>query len=252
MNEYINFIKEMADESAKIILPYFHSNIEYETKEDHSPVTKADKEAEALLRKMIEAKFSDHGIIGEEYGKSKENSDFVWVLDPIDGTKSFICGVPLFGTLIALLHNNKPILGAINLPALNQLFIGANDHGTTLNDKPVFVKNTQNLSDATLLCTDHLDVIKHQNESKFVELAQKVKLYRNWGDCYMYALLAQGKVDIVMDPIMNFWDIQALIPIVREAGGIITDYQGNPPENANSTIASAPELHDQVIKMLNL
>lgn len=251
MKSLIQFAKLLAFQSQKLILPYFHKKIKIESKSDLSPVTIADKNAEKLMRKLISSKYPDHGIIGEEFGNVNTDNEFVWVLDPIDGTKSFICGVPLFGTLIALLKNNEPIIGIINLPALNELYVGAIGIHTTLNNKKISVSKKTELNESTLVCTDHLDVIKKQNEKKFLKLANSVKLYRNWGDCYMYALLARGAVDIAIDPVMNFWDIQALIPIIKGAGGVITDYHGNSPKSANSIIASNPSLHEKVLSCLN-
>lgn len=249
---FVPFARLLAKKSAELILPYFHSDLKVEDKADHSPVTKADKMAEKLMREMISKNFPDHGIIGEEFGKANEKAEFVWVLDPIDGTKSFICGVPLFGTLIALLKDGLPILGVIHLPALKELYIGVKGEGTTLNGTKIKVRKTKELSEAVLLCTDHLDVINHQNEASFLKLAKQVKFYRNWGDCYMYTLLARGAVDIAIDPVMNYWDIQALIPVIEGAGGIITDYQGHPASQATSTVASNPYLHSKVIQCLNL
>ena len=251
MKELSRFACLLAEESKKIIMPYFKKSIQVDIKRDTSPVTIADRKAEELMRKLIGKHFPDHGIIGEEFGNSSENAEYVWVLDPIDGTKSFICGVPLFGTLIALLKNKKPILGIINLPAQNELFLGLEKKPTTLNGRKIRVRETSSLKEAVLLTTDYLDVEKHKNKDAFLNLARSVKFYRNWGDCYMYALLARGYADIAMDPIMNYWDIQALIPVIKGSGGIITSREGEDPENAKSIVASTPKLHKQVIRKLN-
>ncbi|MGE0687963.1 MAG: inositol monophosphatase family protein, partial [Dehalococcoidia bacterium] len=210
----------------------------------------ADKGGEELLRERIRRRYPAHGIIGEEYGSENENAEFVWVLDPVDGTKAFTTAVPLFGTLIALLHQGEPVLGCINQPVLNQLLIGDNQE-TTLNGRPVRVRNTSRFSDATLLVTDVLDVANYQDGAAFDALAKQCRLVRTWGDCYGYFLLATGWADIACDPIMNPWDIAALIPVVRGAGGIITDWQGDEPLNAESTLAATPGLHAQVIRALN-
>lgn len=248
--ELIPFLKLLADESAKIISGYFRKPFSIESKSDLSPVTIADKLAEEKLRSLISKEFPTHGIIGEEFGDEKVDSEYVWVLDPIDGTKSFISGALSFGTLIALLKNGKPVIGVINHPILNEFLVGDNQE-CFLNDNAVKVRSVYNLSDATLLTTDHLNVGKYQNKNGFENLINQVKLYRNWGDCYGYYLLATGFADIMIDPIMNIWDSMALIPIIKGAGGIITDYHGNDPVNGNSIVASIPELHTKVVEILN-
>ncbi|MBI5731012.1 MAG: histidinol-phosphatase, partial [Ignavibacteriales bacterium] len=219
-------------------------------KPDQSPVTIADKKAEEFMREAIMKKFPNHGILGEEFGEHNPNAGYKWVLDPIDGTKSFICGTVTFGTLIALTKNGKPILGVINQPILNEFLIGDN-YKTELNGKRVNVRECNNLSDAVLLTTDQLNIEKYQNIKNFDNLVHKVKLYRQWGDCYGYYLVATGYADIMIDPIMNPWDLMALIPIIRGAGGTITDYYGNDPLNGNSIVATGGKIHDEVIELLN-
>lgn len=250
LNELNPFLKILADESGKIIRSYFRSVIDIENKSDFSPVTIADKKAEEKIRELIIKEFPDYGIIGEEFGDYKMDSEYIWVIDPIDGTKSFISGALSFGTLIALLKNGKPIIGVINHPILNEFLIGDNEN-CFLNDKKVKVKKSSQLSEATLLTTDHLNVIKYQNKYGFEKLINQVKLYRNWGDCYGYYLLATGFADIMIDPIMSVWDSMALIPIIKGAGGTITDYQGNDAVKGNSIVAAVPELHSMVINILN-
>jgi len=223
-------------------------NIEH--KEDNSPVTVADKNAEEAMRRAIIKEYPEHGIVGEEFGSYKVDAEYKWVLDPIDGTKSFICGVLSFGTLIALLKNGEPILGVINQPILNEFLIGDNK-STNINNKLVSVRNCEDISDAVLLTTDHIKIEEYQNLEKFEKLIRKVKLYRSWGDCYGYYLLATGFADVMIDPIMSFWDTMALIPIIKGAGGIISDYKGDDPVNGNSIIAASPSVHSQVIKFLN-
>lgn len=246
MNHFKKFMHKLAEESAKVILPYFRQNISVEMKEDFSPVTIADKKAEELMREMIMNEFPDHGIIGEEFGTHKNKSDYTWVLDPIDGTKSFICGTVTFGTMIALLKHHKPILGSIYQPVLKEYLVGDNET-TTLNDMQVKVRNCSNISESVLLTTDHLNIKKYKDIDKFNRLIEKVKIYRNWGDCYGYYLLATGYADIMIDPIMSIWDTAALVPIIKGAGGIITDYNGEDPMKSDCVIAASPGLHQLVI-----
>jgi myo-inositol-1(or 4)-monophosphatase len=250
LSEFKEFSHELAIQSAGLIKQYFRTNINVESKADSSPVTVADKKAEEIMRELIARKYPEHGIIGEEFGSVNEKAEYVWVLDPIDGTKSFICGTYSFGTLIALLKNSKPIIGVYNHPILNDFLIGDNQE-TKINDTVTKIRECNNLSDAVLLTTDHLNVEKYQNIEKFNNLIKKIKLYRNWGDCYGYYLLATGYADIMIDPIMSPWDSLALIPIIRGAGGTITDYQGNDPLIGNSIIATSSSIHSVVISTLN-
>lgn len=248
--EFFDFSHHLAQISGSIIRKYFRSEISIDSKDDLSPVTIADKKSEDLMREEIFKHFPDHGIIGEEFGNHNADAEYVWVLDPIDGTKSFISGALTFGTLIALLQNGKPILGVINQPIINEFLIGDN-HEAKLNDKKVTVRKCDKISEAVLLTTDHFNIGKYQNQQKFDELAKKVKIYRQWGDCYGYYLLATGYADMMIDPIMNIWDSMALIPIIKGAGGVITDYQGNDAVKGTSIVAASPQIHPEVIKQLN-
>jgi myo-inositol-1(or 4)-monophosphatase len=250
LTEFKKFIYYLANISANIIKPYFRTGMNIEHKEDKSPVTVADKNAEEAMRKVIIEEYPEHGIVGEEFGSYKEDAEYKWVLDPIDGTKSFICGVLSFGTLIALLKNDEPILGAINQPILNEFLMGDNNT-TFINNKSSSVRNCKDISEAVLLTTDHINIENYYNLEKFEKLIRKVRLYRSWGDCYGYYLLATGFADVMIDPIMSFWDTMALIPIIKGAGGIISDYKGNDPVKGSSIIAASPGIHSQVIKWLN-
>ena len=248
--EFQKFAKHLSGISGEVIKKYFRSKISVDQKQDNSPVTIADKKAEELLREAILKAYPDHGIIGEEFDEHEGKSEYTWVLDPIDGTKSFICGTVNFGTLIALLTNGEPILGVFNQPILNEFLLGDNETAF-LNEKVVSVRNCGKLSDAVLLTTDHLNVEKYQDAKKFESLSHKVKFYRGWGDCYGYYLLSTGFADIMIDPIMSFWDIAAIVPIVKGAGGIITDYHGNDPLKGNSIVAASPQIHSNVMRELN-
>ena len=252
LSPYRSFIAELAERSGNFIRPYFaQPDLVVETKADDSPVTAADRGAEKLLREAIAQRFPSHGVIGEEFGSENPNADFVWVLDPIDGTKSFAAACPLFGTLIALLHQGQPALGVIHLPVLQQLYIGDNS-SATLNGKPVRTRATKRLADATLLTSDTLNLAKYQNGPACDRVVSQAKMYRTWGDCYGYTLVAGGWADVMIDPIMNPWDIAALVPVIRGAGGVITDWTGKDPVHADSTVAAATqELHAQVIAELN-
>ena len=248
--EYENFCKVLAMASAEVIRKYFRTSISVESKSDNSPVTIADKKAEEVMRELISKHFPDHGIVGEEFGETNKNTEYKWILDPIDGTKSFICGAYSFGTLIGLLKNGEPILGVYNHPIFNDFLIGDNIK-TRINGEITFIRNCRELNKAVLLTTDHLNIEKYQDIKKFNKLIKKVKLYRNWGDCYGYYLLATGYADIMIDPIMSPWDLLPLIPIIKGAGGVITDYQGNDPLKGKSAIAASTHIHSEIISLLN-
>jgi len=248
--EFSKFCKALTNVSGDNIRKYFRSDMNVESKHDNSPVTIADSSTEEMLREMIMKEFPEHGIIGEEFDAHNENAEYKWVLDPIDGTKSFICGTVTFGTLIALLKNDEPILGVFHQPILDEFLIG--DHiNTYLNDSVVLVKDVDSLDKAMMLTTDHLAFEEYQNLPKFEKLMREVKLYRQWGDCYGYYLVASGFAQIMIDPIMSFWDTMALIPIINGAGGIITDYHGKDPAKGDSIIAATPNVHRRVIEILN-
>lgn len=249
-NDLNSFLKYLASGSGKIIRSYYRVPINVDTKEDDSPVTIADKKAEEFLRETIMKEFPEHGILGEEFGETNPDAEYKWVLDPIDGTKSFICGTPLFGTLIALLQNGSPVLGAINLPVLDELLIGDN-YTARLNDKPVKVRQCNNISEAVLLTTDIKSYESHQSRRALDNLISKVKMLRGWGDCYGYYLVATGYADIMIDPIMSVWDTMALIPVIKGAGGTITDFKGNDPAKGTSIIASSQNIYYNIVKILN-
>lgn len=250
MKEFKNFCHELANESGKIIKTYFRSEVKIETKADESPVTIADKKTEERMREMIMKEYPEHGILGEEFGKHNENAEYQWILDPIDGTKSFITGTVTFGTLIALKRNGQPILGVINQPILGEFLIGDNETAL-LNGSAVKARICNDLSKATLLTTDHLNIEKYQDLHKFETLMRKVRMYRQWGDCYGYYLVATGYADIMIDPIMSAWDSMALIPVIRGAGAIISDYHGNDAVKGNSIIAAAKGIHNEVVNILS-
>jgi histidinol phosphatase-like enzyme (inositol monophosphatase family) len=240
---------ELAGLSGDFIRPFFgRADLKVELKADQSPVTAADRGAEELMRDLIRNKFPGHGIVGEEFGSENEGSEFVWVLDPIDGTKSFTAAVPLFGTLIALLHDGLPVLGCIHQPILRQLLIGDN-LSATLNGRAVRTRTARRIEDATMLTSDPIAI---ERVPGYQSLMGRAKLARTWGDCYGYLLVATGWADVMFDPMMNLWDIAALVPVIRGAGGVITDSKGGAPYPAGSIVAVAgAELHGQVIAAIN-
>lgn len=253
LDKYVEFVRELARLSGDVIRPYFaNHDVGHELKADESPVTVADRRAEQVMRQRIKEQFPEHGVVGEEFGSERDDAEFVWVLDPIDGTKSFITAVPLFTTLIGLLHHGRPILGCIHQPILGQTIIG---DGLTaeLNGAVARVRSSPALNQATLLTTDPLLSGRQQGAAAFAALCQGARLYRTFGDGYGYLLLASGWADVMVDPVMNPWDLLPLIPVVEGAGGIITDWHGNRADRpgANSCVAASPQLHAEVIAALN-
>ena len=250
MSEFKEFALSLADATAGIVTSYFNSRLGVDLKADGSPVTIADKECERILRERIASRFPNHGILGEEYGSVGLNAEYTWVLDPIDGTKSFIAGGFDFGTLIGLLKNGQPILGVISQPVLGHIIVGDN-RSCTFNGVQVRVKTGCPLSEALCLLTDITLPTKFQNARGFDRLVGCVGAVRTWGNCFGYSLLVRGLANAMIDPIMSPWDLLPLIPIVRGAGGIITDYQGKDPIGAKSIIAASPDLHGEIIKIVN-
>lgn len=245
------FLRELAHASGEVVLRHFAApDLTVHAKPDATPVTAADREAEGVLRRQIEARFPGHGILGEEYGEDRPGAEFVWVLDPIDGTRAFVAGCPLFGTLVALLHGERPVLGVIHLPVPGRLFLG-DGRRTVCNDRPVRVRTGVPLERAMVLLTDPLPPARHQPGDGLRRLLGKCGEVRTWGDCFGYTLVAAGNAQCMLDPIMNPWDIAALVPVIQGAGGVITDWQGQAPWPARSTVAAPPDLHPHIIAILN-
>lgn len=218
----------LAEAAGAAIRPHFRT-VTAERKEDESPVTLADRAAEAAMRALIEAERAADGIIGEEYGAVRPDAARQWVLDPIDGTAGFLAGRPIFGTLIALLVDGWPVLGLIDQPILKERWIGATGQPTLLNGKPAHCRPCRELSDATLATTGPHYFDDHQG-GHFMALAAKTDHRRMvmGGDCYNYAMLASGQIDIVCEANMQLYDWAALVPVVEGAGGTIADWNGDP------------------------
>lgn len=246
-------IKELLDAAVEIgkiggdhTLKYFKKDFEVISKADDSPVTIADRETEQVIREEILKRYPDHGIIGEEYGRTNEDSNIQWVLDPIDGTKSFIHGVPFYTTLIGIMIDNEPVVGVINAPALDELCAAAVGHGATLNGKPCHVRDTSELKDSTLLVTEIRRFQECGMEEQFQELMAKTKLHRTWGDAYGHMMVAIGRADVMFDPILNIWDAAALLPILKESGGIFSDTNGEETIHSGNGFSTNKKLYHQV------
>jgi inositol-phosphate phosphatase/L-galactose 1-phosphate phosphatase/histidinol-phosphatase len=227
LDQFLTLALRLADAAGAEIRPHFRNLATIEEKPDLTPVTVADRAAEAAMRAMIETHFPDHGILGEEFGEVRGGADYVWVLDPIDGTKSFISGVPLFGTLIALTRGRRPILGIIDQPVLRERWVGAAGRPTTLNGAAVRCRACPTLAAATLFATTP-EMFKGGAAASFTRLSTAVKLTRFGADCYAYGLVAAGFVDLVLEASLKPYDFCAMVPIVEGAGGVATDWRGAP------------------------
>jgi inositol-phosphate phosphatase/L-galactose 1-phosphate phosphatase/histidinol-phosphatase len=253
MNGFIDLADQAADAAGVVLSHYFRSPLlSVETKGDLSPVTKADREAEISIRALIEDAYPDHGILGEEFDSVNIDAEFVWVLDPIDGTKSFITGKPLFGTLIALAQNGVPILGLINQPILSERWAGVAGKESTFNGKPARVRKCKSIDRAILYATSP-HMFEGKDAEAFARVCYHVQHPLYGGDCYAYGLLASGHTDLIVEADLKPYDFAALVPIVEGAGGIITDWEGAP-----LTIASGPrvvaagdtDIHAQALELL--
>lgn len=248
---YITFAAELADAARPLALSYFRTPLDVISKLDDSPVTIADRTIEKHLREMIEARFPDHGIHGEEFGVKAGNA-FTWVLDPIDGTKSFITGFPLFGTLVSLTFQEKPFCGLIDIPATGERWQGRPGE-TLFAGKPAHASGCENISSARFYTTSP-DMFVDSEAESFERLSRKARLRRFGGDCYIYGLIASGHCDIALETGLQPYDYMALVPVVTGAGGCITDWRGNALSihSDGRVLASAtPRLHDEALALLN-
>ena len=245
LSEITAFAHELADASGAVCRQYFRGQFELDDKSDASPVTSADKGAERVLRQMIGERFPDHGIFGEEEGVEGLDRPYVWVLDPIDGTRAFATGLPVYGTLIALMHEGKPIFGLCDMPSLDERYASTQARQT--------VSTVSSLAQARLRYTSH-QIFSAEDWPAIQELEASCRFLHPGGDCYNYCLLAEGHCDLVVEAGLQPYDFLALEPIVRAAGGIMTDWQGQPLtlESEGKVVAAATDaLHQQTLTILN-
>jgi len=242
-------------EAGRLTLKYFQkANFQVERKSDASPVTIADRSAEQLLRDRISAAFAKDGVLGEELGTTAGSSGFNWILDPIDGTKSFISGVPLYGTMVAVEHEGRALAGLVYMPALGEGVFGSSGQGTwhfQADEQPqrCRVSKKSRLADGLFL-TSQIDSFARRGAAAAYEALQRAAyISRTWGDCYGYLLVATGRAEVMVDPLMNVWDAAAVQPIVEEAGGTFTDWQGNPTIHAGEGVATNSLLLEEVLSI---
>jgi histidinol-phosphatase len=225
---------------------YRSAGLRVEAKGDGSPVTVADREAETVARDWIEQRFPRDGILGEEFGLVRGDARRRWVLDPIDGTKTFVRGVPLWGTLVGVVEGERVLAGAAFFPAVDELLAAAPGQGCWWNGTQCRVSDTASLADATVLITDERFPDTPERRAPWRDLAARAGVSRTWGDCYGYLLVATGRAELMADDVMNPWDAAAVQPIIEEAGGVFTDWQGRPTAFGGSAIATNAALAGEI------
>jgi myo-inositol-1(or 4)-monophosphatase len=255
--DFTAFLDRLASASGETILPFFRTSLGVENKnlgKDLDPVTEADRAAEAVMRRLIKANFPQHGIVGEEFGDERTDAEYVWVLDPIDGTKSFISGLPIWGTLIALMRRGVPAFGMMHQPYIGERFTG--DGGAATYSGPsgkrkLAVRRCASLGEATLFTTSPR-LMNDADRARFERVETATRLSRYGGDCYAYCMLAAGHVDLVIETELKPYDIAALVPIITGAGGIVTTWDGGPAQHGGRIIAAGdPRVHEAAMKILN-
>ncbi len=251
------FLHELADASGDVIRPHFRAALAVDNKagqQDFDPVTVADRAAEQVIRERIRARFPEHGIFGEEHGREQGTSPVHWVIDPIDGTRSFIAGLPTWGTLIAFNDGERPVLGVMDQPFTGERFVGSrlgaffHHRGTK---RPLKTRACTRVEAAVLCCTTEEMFVAPGELEAFRGVASRVRLQRYGGDCYSYCMLAHGLIDIVIESTLKPYDIQAIVPLVEAAGGVITSWSGGCPDDGGQVLVSGdPRVHEQVLRLL--
>lgn len=249
-----DFFHKAADTAGEVALHYFRQVISVDEKEDKSPVTEADRKIEERLRELIAKTFPTHGIYGEEFGVENIDAEFVWVIDPIDGTKSFATGRPLFGTIIGLLHFGKPVMGLIDQAFTKERWLGVTGQFATHNKNPIHVAAPRKTLAESRLYTGSIDMFKGENFDKYLELCRSSKWTQYSCDCYACGLLAMGWADVWAEQCLKLYDVAGVVPIISGAGGFISDWQGRPIDidfNGFAVAASSKDLAMQALKILN-
>lgn len=247
---YLNAVAEAAAIAGDFAMRYYRSTIDVEVKGDGSPVTLADRGAEELVRKWIENKFPQDGILGEEFGTIRPDAKYRWIVDPIDGTKNFVRSVPLWGTLVAVAEGDDVIAGCAYFPAAGEIVTAAVGEGCYWNDTKCSVSSVSDLSQATVLTTDDRFPDNIQRKRSWEKLAGRSYISRTWGDCYGYLMVATGRAEVMIDDIVSPWDAAAIQPIITEAGGVLTDWAGNNTAFGGDLIATNALLAQEVRSLM--
>ena len=250
LRDVLDFAVEVAWRAGRVSLAHYQTGISAEAKFDDSPVTEADRGAERIARKLIAARYPADAILGEEEGETHAGADRRWILDPIDGTRTFVRGVPLFGVLIALEYEADAVLGVMHFPALAETVYAARDLGCWWNGRRALVSDETRLDNALIVTTDVENIEREQRADGWNALRTSAGLCRTWGDCYGYALVATGRAEAMLDPLLSLWDAAALSPIIEEAGGVFTDWDGRPGHRVDSGVATNAALASHVRRIL--
>ena len=244
---------ELAIAAGNSTLPFFKQrNFQLEKKSDRSPVTNSDRASETLIRDAVKKHFPADAILGEEFGEQAGTSDYRWIVDPIDGTKSFISGVPLYSTLLAICVRDEPQLGIIYMPALGQIVVGAKSHGAWTNDQlngciAASVSDVATLDESVFVTTQ---VDSFPSFAAYQRLESECMITRSWGDGYGYYLVATGRAELMIDPIVNAWDVAAVMPVILEAGGMFSDWNGEVKIDSGHGIGSNGKVHAVALNKL--
>jgi histidinol-phosphatase len=249
-SRWLDPVAEAARVAGEVALRHFRKGVAVEWKGDGSPVTAADREAERAVRDWIARRFPDDAVLGEEYGLTGEEGRRRWLVDPIDGTKSFVAGVPLWGALVAVVEGEDVVAGAIHCAAADELLVAAVGAGCWRNGARTAVSTVSQLEGATVLTTDDRFPDRPDRRARWSYLAQHARISRTWGDCFGYVLVATGRAEVMVDDRMNPWDAAALLPIVTEAGGSFTDWRGRRTAFGGDSIASNAALAAPVLSIL--
>lgn len=248
--ELLAAAEELAREAGAVTLRWFGGRVEHDAKADGTPVTMADREAERLLRTRIAERFPDHGVLGEEYPETHAGAAIRWILDPIDGTKSFMRGVPLYGVLIGIEVDGEPVVGVAHFPALEETVAAGVGLGCRWNGEPCAVSGVEALEDALVLTTDGEEIGGSPHGAGWRRLQEGASLSRTWGDCYGHVLVATGRAEAMVDPVLSPWDSAPLLTILTEAGGRFTDLEGRATIHGGSGLSTNGRLHDRVLETL--
>jgi histidinol phosphatase-like enzyme (inositol monophosphatase family) len=243
----LDLAMDAAWSAGRVTLRWFQTGVAAERKSDRSPVTIADREAERVMRDLLRERFPDDGILGEEQGEEPGTSGRRWILDPIDGTRSFVHGVPLYGVMVALESDGEPVLGVLHFPALGETVAAARGLGCRWNGRPCRVSETERLEDALVLTSGDARP-DDPRSTGLARLAQRADTFRTWGDCYGYALVATGRADAMLDPVLALWDAAAVRPVIEEAGGVFTDWDGAKSHRAGHAIGTNARIAEAILQ----
>lgn len=257
MTSFEAFAVDLARAAAAVTLPLFRTDCAQEDKGEpgaFDPVTQADRDAEAAMRRLITERFPEHGVIGEEYGEDRPNAEYVWMLDPVDGTRAFVAGLPLWTTLIALRHEGRPVTGVIAQPVMDEIFLGGPSGAVLLKGEeppcPLKVRTCARLNDAVIATTDP-DIFTGAELGAWTQVRAAARLARLGCDAYAYAMIAAGRIDLVAETSLKPWDWSALVPVVEAAGGKVVNWRGQAPDDKGQVLAVGDEsLIDQALVTL--